>query len=79
MVQIYLLFTYFYMHLHCHMLKSVNIALTYIFQIVIAHNQIYLAVQPVKCFYSIQLNRQDKNRLNEKRYRLARLYYSSWI
>ena len=50
MVQIYLLFAYLYVHLHCYMLKSANVPLTYIFQIVIAHNQIYLAVQSVKYF-----------------------------
>ena len=79
MIQIYPLLADFYVHLHCYMFKSINVALAYIFQIMVTHNQIYLAVQPVKCFYSIQLNRQDKNCLNEKRYRLARLYYSSWI
>ena len=50
MIQIYLLLVDLYVHLHCHMLKSANVPLTYIFQIVIAHNQMYLAVQPVKCF-----------------------------
>ena len=50
MVQIYPLFTDLYVHLHCHMFKSVNVALTYILQIMVAHNQIYLSVQPVKDF-----------------------------
>ncbi len=50
MVQIYLLLVNFYVHLHCHMFKSVNVALAYILQIVITHNQIYLSVQPVKDF-----------------------------
>ena len=44
------LFANFYVHLHCHMFKSVNVALTYILQIMVAHNQIYLSVQPVKDF-----------------------------
>jgi len=50
MVQIYPLLADLYVHLHCHMFKSVNVALAYILQIVVAHNQIYLAVQPVKHF-----------------------------
>ena len=50
MIQIYPLFANFYVHLHCHMFKSVNVALAYILQIVITHNQIYLSVQPVKNF-----------------------------
>ena len=50
MVQIYPLLADLYVHLHCHMFKSVNVALAYILQIVITHNQIYLSVQPVKDF-----------------------------
>ena len=50
MVQIYFLLADRYVHLHCHMLKSVNVPLAYIFQIVVAHNQIYPAVQSVKYF-----------------------------
>ena len=50
MVQIYPLFADFYVHLHCHMFKSVNVTLAYILQIVITHNQIYLSVQSVKDF-----------------------------
>ena len=50
MIQIYPLLADFYVHLHCYMLKSINVALAYIFQIVITHNQIYLSVQPVKDF-----------------------------
>ena len=42
MIQIYPLLADFYVHLHCYMLKSINVALAYIFQIVITHNQIYL-------------------------------------
>ena len=50
MIQIYPLFADFYVHLHCYMLKSINVTLAYIFQIMVAHNQIYLSVQPVKDF-----------------------------
>lgn len=50
MIQIYPLLPDFYVHLHCHMLKSINVALAYILQIVITHNQRYLSVQPVKYF-----------------------------
>lgn len=50
MIQIYPLLADFYVHLHCYMLKSVNVALAYILQIMVAHNQIYLSVQPVKNF-----------------------------
>ena len=39
MIQIYPLLADFYVHLHCYMLKSINVALAYIFQIVITHNQ----------------------------------------
>ena len=39
MVQIYPLLADLYVHLHCHMFKSVNVALAYILQIVITHNQ----------------------------------------
>lgn len=66
MIQIYPLLADLYMHLHCHMLKYVYVALPYIFQIMVAHNQMYLAVQPVKDF-----NRQDRNRPSETRYRPA--------
>ena len=44
MIQIYPLLADFYVHLHCYMLKSINVALAYIFQIVVAHNQMYPAV-----------------------------------
>ena len=50
MIQIYPLLANFYVHLHCHIFKSVNVALAYILQIVITHDQIYLSVQPVKDF-----------------------------
>lgn len=50
MIQIYPLLADFYVHLHCYMLKSVNVTLAYILQIMVAHNQIYLSVQPVKDF-----------------------------
>lgn len=50
MVQVYPLLTDLYVHLHCHVLESAYEALPYIFQIVVAHNQIYLAIQPVKYF-----------------------------
>ena len=38
------------LHLHSHIFKSSNVALAYILQIMVAHNQIYLTVQPVKDF-----------------------------
>ena len=40
MIQIYPLFANLYVHLHCHIFKSVNVTLAYILQIVITHNQI---------------------------------------
>ena len=50
MIQIYPLLADLYVHLHCHMFKSVDVTLAYIFQIMVAHNQIYLTIQPVKDF-----------------------------
>ena len=50
MVQIYPLFSDLYVHLHRHVLESAYEALLYVLQIVVTHNQIYLAVQSVKYF-----------------------------
>ena len=63
MVQIYFLLADRYVHLHCHMLKSVNVTLAYIFQIVVAHNQIYPAVQSVKNFSP--LSRTAKTKISQ--------------
>ena len=63
MVQIYLLLADLNMHLHCHMFKSVNVALAYIFQIMVAHNQIYPAVQSVK--HSCPLCRISKTKISQ--------------
>ena len=63
MVQIYFLLADRYVHLHCHMLKSVNVPLAYIFQIVVAHNQIYPAVQSVKYFRP--LSRTAKTKISQ--------------
>ena len=60
MIQIYLLLVDLYVHLHCHMLKSVDIALAYILQIVVTQNQIYLAVQSVKHFCPLRRTAKTK-------------------
>ena len=63
MVQINLLFAYLYMRLHCNMLKLVNVTLAYILQIVVAHNQIYPAIQSVKHF--CPLCRTSKTKISQ--------------
>ena len=48
MVEIYLLLAYLDMHLHRYVLKTTIISLPQILDVVVADNQIYLAVEPIK-------------------------------
>lgn len=60
MVQVYPLLADLDVHLHCHVLESAYEALSYILQIMVAHNQIYLTVQPVKYFSPLRRTSETK-------------------
>ena len=49
-IEVYLLLPYLDAHLHCHVLEAADESLLHVFQVVVADDQIDLAVEPVKNF-----------------------------
>ena len=72
--EVYSLLAYLYVHLHGHMLKAQNEALTDVLQVMIAEYQIDFTVQPIQYFCPLCCSTQTE--ITQMKHRVISSYYT---